>query len=242
MGRKIPVRSEPMPELIDLSQEIYHRCTTHPNHPKAMHFPYITHAESLVVNEGKSSSTVDMINMPDHTATHVDAPRHFGVEWDDQGIDSLPLERFYTEGICLDLSHLAPKALYDVDEIERALEKDDLDLRPNDTVLIYLAHYDRFWGKPEFLSDWPGMTEATAIYFGQKSISAFGVEAVSPGIIGVSNTEIHQACGREGITHYEGLMNLDKLVGRGRFRFIAFPLKFRRGSGSPVRAVALFED
>ena len=86
------------------------------------------------------------------------------------------------------------------------------------------------------------MTEATAIYFGEKKISAFGVEAVSPGIIGVSNTEVHQACGREGITHYEGLMNLDKLVGRGRFRFIAFPLKFRRGSGSPIRAVALFED
>ncbi len=88
-----------MSELIDLSQEIFHRCTTHPGHPKAMYYPYITHAESLKERGGKSSSTVDMLNMPDHTATHVDAPRHFGAEWDDQGIDSLPLERFYTRGI-----------------------------------------------------------------------------------------------------------------------------------------------
>ena len=93
-----------MTTLIDLSQEIFHRCTTHPNHPKAMYYPYITHAESLKEREGASSFTVDMLNMPDHTGTHVDAPRHFGVDWDDQGIDSLSLERFYTEGICLDLS------------------------------------------------------------------------------------------------------------------------------------------
>jgi len=230
-----------MPEFIDLSQEIFHRCTTHPAHPKAMYFPYITHEESRRERGGKSSVTIDMLVMPDHTGTHVDAPRHFGAEWDDVGVDSLPLERFFTGGICLDLSHLQPKALYDVDEVEKALAKHNLEIRPNDTVLLYLAHYERFWGKPEFLSDWPGMTEDVAVYFGEKKISAFGVEAVSPGIIGVSNTEVHQACGRLGITHYEGLVNLDKLVGRGRFRFIAFPLKFRRGSGSPVRAVAMFD-
>ncbi len=30
-------------------------------------------------------------------------------------------------------------------------------------------------------------------------------------------------------------------TGRGRFRFIAFPLKIRGGTGSPVRAVAVIE-
>jgi len=128
------------------------------------------------------------------------------------------------------------------DEVEKALEKSGLEIKTNDTILLYLAHFDRFWGKAGFLSDWPGMAEEVAVYFGERNISAFGVEAVSPGIIDVSNTEVHQICGRMGITHYEGLVNLDKLVGRGRFRFIAFPLKFRRGSGSPVRAVAVFED
>ena len=39
----------------------------------------------------------------------------------------------------------------------------------------------------------------------------------------------------------EAMDNLDKVVGKGRFRFIGFPLKFRGGSGSPIRAVAVFE-
>jgi kynurenine formamidase len=38
------------------------------------------------------------------------------------------------------------------------------------------------------------------------------------------------------------MINLYQLVGRGRFRFIALPLKIRGGTGSPVRAVAIFEE
>ena len=44
-----------------------------------------------------------------------------------------------------------------------------------------------------------------------------------------------------GFTHMESLMNLKELVGKGRFRFIGFPLKIRGGSGSPIRAVAVLE-
>jgi kynurenine formamidase len=36
----------------------------------------------------------------------------------------------------------------------------------------------------------------------------------------------------------EGLVNLDKLVGKGRFRFMGFPLKIKGGTASPIRAVA----
>ena len=76
----------------------------------------------------------------------------------------------------------------------------------------------------------------------EKQIAAFGVETMSPGVRKVSNREVHYICGELGFTHYENMINLHQLIDRGRFRFIAFPLKFRRGSGSPVRAVAVFED
>ena len=39
----------------------------------------------------------------------------------------------------------------------------------------------------------------------------------------------------------EGLMNLDILIGKGRFRFIGFPLKIKGGTGSPIRAVAVID-
>ena len=43
-------------------------------------------------------------------------------------------------------------------------------------------------------------------------------------------------------SYMEGLCNLDKLVGKGRFRFIGFPLKIKGGTGSPIRAVALLDN
>ena len=69
----------------------------------------------------------------------------------------------------------------------------------------------------------------------------FGVEAISPAPEGELNFRAHRACAERGITHMECLANLDKLVGKGRFRFIGFPLRIRGGTASPIRAVALFE-
>ena len=47
--------------------------------------------------------------------------------------------------------------------------------------------------------------------------------------------------GEMGFTHYKNMINLHQLIGRGRFRFIGLPLKIRGGTGSPVRAIAVFE-
>jgi kynurenine formamidase len=76
---------------------------------------------------------------------------------------------------------------------------------------------------------------------GQQGIAAFGVETPSPGLRHISNKEVHHICGELGFTHYENMINLYQLVGRGRFRFIGLPLKIRGGTGSPVRAIAVFE-
>ena len=41
----------------------------------------------------------------DHAGTHVDAPCHFDDDPDALSIDKMPLETFFTEAVCLDLSH-----------------------------------------------------------------------------------------------------------------------------------------
>lgn len=56
------------------------------------------------------------------------------------------------------------------------------------------------------------------------------------------NFEAHNICGERKMTHMEGLANLEQVVGKGRFTFVGFPLKLRGGSGSPIRAVALFDQ
>lgn len=78
-------------------------------------------------------------------------------------------------------------------------------------------------------------------WLADKGCKIFGVEAISPAPEGEPNFQAHNACGERNITHIEGLDNLEQVVGKGRFRFIGFPLKIRGGSGGPMRAVAMFE-
>jgi kynurenine formamidase len=99
----------------------------------------------------------------------------------------------------------------------------------------------RCYGTPAYLTDFPGLTKESARWLGDKGILMFGVEAVSPGRLGRQNFEVHNLCRDMGFTHIEGLCNLDKLVGKGRFRFIGFPLKIRGGTAGPIRAVAWLE-
>ena len=43
------------------------------------------------------------------------------------------------------------------------------------------------------------------------------------------------------ITHIESLCNLEALLGKGQFTFIGLPMKWREGTASPIRAVAVFD-
>ena len=51
------------------------------------------------------------------------------------------------------------------------------------------------------------------------------------------NSLVHKACLELDITHIESLCNLESLLGQGEFQFIGLPLKWREGTGSPIRAV-----
>jgi kynurenine formamidase len=109
-------------------------------------------------------------------------------------------------------------------------------------VLLHMDFFRRAYGSDGYLTDFPGLTKESATWLGRKGIAMFGVEAVSPGRPGRNNFEVHHVCRDLGFTHVEGLVNLDKLVGKGRFKFIGFPLKIRGGTGSPIRAVAMLEE
>ena len=62
-----------------------------------------------------------------------------------------------------------------------------------------------------------------------------------PGPEGKVDALVHKACLELDITHIESLCNLEALIDQGEFRFIGLPLKWRGGTGSPIRAVAVFD-
>jgi kynurenine formamidase len=108
---------------------------------------------------------------------------------------------------------------------------------PHVKINVHVTH-EEWDGETEAKTATPGVNK---IEMGEQEIAAFGVETMSPGVRNVSNKEVHRICGKMGFTHYENMANLHQLIGRDRFRFIGLPLKIRGGTGSPVRAIAVFE-
>jgi kynurenine formamidase len=185
------------------------------------------------------SPAVNRLEMGEHTGTHVDAINHMARQYRGQSIDRMPLTMFYTEGICLDLSGKDLQELIEPADLERALTEAGLKIKPGDTVLLYTDHYRRAYGTDDWHNG-PGVSVEAARWLGRQKIAAFGVETASAGVRHVSNKEVHHICGELGFTHYENMINLHQLIGRGRFRFVGLPLKIRGGTGSPVRAIAVF--
>jgi len=228
-------------ELIDLSRELFHRTQTHPSHPPVIVTVWGDHSEKKVAGNTSFTSKALSIAPSDHAGTHVDAPVHFDPRPGALSIDQVPLENFFTSAICLDLSHVPLKHSITVPEMAAALDKSGEEIRPRDTVLLYMATNERLLGKPGYQHDFPGLALESVHWLADRGILMFGVEAISPAPEGEPNYLAHMACAERGITHMECLANLDKLVERGRFRFIGFPLKIRGGTASPIRAVAMFE-
>ena len=230
-----------MLEIIDLSQEIFTGMPVFPGLPEVVITMHVSHEQwDGITDSDVVSPAVNRLEMGEHTGTHVDALNHMARQYRGQSIDTMPLTMFYTEGICLDLSHKGLRELIEPEDLAQALAQAGQVIKQGDTVLLYMDHYRRAFGTDDWQNG-PGVSVAAAYYLGQHNIAAFGVETASPGVRHVSNKEVHHICGELGFTHYENLINLHQLVGRGRFRFIGLPLKIRGGTGSPVRAVAVFE-
>lgn len=231
-----------MLEIIDLSQEIYAGMAVFPGLPEVEMSVHQSHEQLEGIGDSPLiSPAVHRLSLGEHTGTHVDALNHMAREYREQSIDRMPLSMFYTPGLCLDLSGKGLRELIEPDDLEQALAALGLEIRAGDTVLLYTDHYRRAYGTENWQHG-PGISAAAARWLGELGIAAFGVETASPGVRQVSNREVHLICGQLGFTHYENLVNLHLLAGRGRFRFIGLPLKIRGGTGSPVRAVAVFED
>jgi kynurenine formamidase len=228
--------------LIDLSRDIYHKMPRLLNYPSIIITPYSTHDEVRVADGYEFSAATMALAMGDHAGTHVDAPCHFDSRAGARSIDEMPLETFFTEAVCLDLSSKPLKSDISIADLEASVEAAKVVIKPKDTVLLHMDFYRRCYGKDGYLTDFPGLTKESATWLGRQGIGMFGVEAVNPGRPGRNNFEVHHVCRDLGFTHMEGLVNLDKLVGKGRFRFIGFPLKIKGGTGSPIRAVAWLDD
>jgi kynurenine formamidase len=224
-------------EVIDLSQEIYEGMPVFGMHQKTFIMVNQTHEKN---QEDTGSPTLGFaarnILMSEHGPTHSDAVWEYlpgGAT-----IEKMPLEFFWGDAICLDVSHVRHPEYIEPGDIAEALAKASLEVRGGDIVLFYTGHYDRTYGTKAWYGPYTGVSRASAEWLAQKGVVNIGVDQqaidLTPDDLEFSG---HHVCGKYGITNTENLCNLEKVAGT-RFLYMGLPLKIRGGSGSPVRAMA----
>jgi kynurenine formamidase len=223
--------------LYDLSQEVSQRTQMHPLHPRVEVYPFESHANSLAALGTGFSYRACLVIMSDHASTHLDAPCHFDPDPAAATIDALPLDLACGEAICLDLSHLPPRAGITIADLEASLARDGLELRSGDIVLLYTGHYERTAGTPEYLTEFPGLEPESARWLIEQGVKVFGNQAMSVDVPERYWFPVHQVCRELGATHFENIGPLAAVAGK-RFTLFAFPLRIVDGTGSPVRLVA----
>src|SRR3954466_4448942 len=239
-------------KIVDLSRELYHRTPSYPGQPPIIHGVWKTHEEAFADSGNIQGNSVMFFSMPDHGGTHMDAPRHFGITG--TPINEYPLENCIVPGICIDLRHIAPKAEFGPAELEAAVKKTGLPVPKGGTVLLCTGHHVRTFPNKEYSTDNSGINVAGTEWLAKQGVVHFGIDSMRPGPPGKGNTPlqkgglqgkvnslVHKACLELDITHIESLCNLEALIGKGQFTFIGLPMKWRGGTGSPIRAVAVFD-
>jgi len=226
-------------KIVDLSRELYHRTPSYPGHPPVMHGVWKTHEESFAESGNVHGLASMFISMVDHAGTHIDAPRHFGKSG--ISIDEYPLEKCIVPGICIALRHIAPRAEISPDDLAAAVAKAGVPVPKGGTVLLCTGHHERTFPRKEYASDNSGVNVAATEWLAKRGIVHFGIDSMRPGPEGDVNALVHKVCLDLDITHIESLCNLEKLLGRGQFTFIGLPMKWRGGTASPIRAVAVFD-
>ena len=230
-----------MTRLIDLSVDIYQVMNVYPGHLKTVVFQHVTHEETRPRFEGGFSFQTMGFMLNDNGPTHVDSFSHFNPDPSALTIDQMPLDLFYGNAICIDVSDKEPHTDIDAEDLDNALAKSGLTLNRGDILLLYTATFNRYADTPEYLTKFAGLGESGSDWIVEKGVKTFGVDTPTPDNPISKTYPCHMMCRKNSITHYENLANLDQVVGK-RFTFVGFPLRVRGAHGGPTRAVALLDD
>lgn len=173
------------------------------------------------------------ITLFSHTGTHVDAPAH--LIKGSKTLDQFPVSHFLGKGILFDISDCNESTI-DVDKIKSlsgTIEKTDF--------LLVRTGWNRYWGYPEYFSNYPVFSPDAAKWLSQQDLKGIGLDTISADRPASRNYKIHKTFLKQNIIIIENLNNLERL-NKIDFLFSCFPIKFEDADGSPVRAVALLND
>ncbi|GHS99552.1 cyclase [Synergistales bacterium] len=212
-------------KVIDLSQTLENGMAVYPGAP----LPKFERLGS--VKDGDAYQLIKF-EMTTHVGTHLDCQTH--VKTAGFSTDSQDLSFFIGKGIVIDCSKYGPGSVMGMEIF------DGVNLSGKEFALLY-CDWAKRWYEPSFWGEYPVLSkEAIEFLANSKEIRGLGVEYAAIDPIADTALTLHKIFLAKEKTIIENLTNLDQLIGKD-FQFIALPLKFKDGDGSPVRPVAIIE-
>jgi kynurenine formamidase len=238
LGRRVHV--------LDLSRELSPDMPVYPGHVGVSIWDHLTHEQvrrlRLPPDSPFRGYAVRGIVASEHVSTHVDAVWHFQPDRADLTIDRVPLEHLITPGAWIDLSEFDGRESIGRAAVESALQRAEVTLRPGITLLYYTGAGE-LWEDPfAYVSDYPGLDEEASRFLLDHGIVNLATDAVStdnPADLSYPNHRVHA---ERLVIHTEVVHNINKIPRHQDFTVAFFPLRLVGGTGSPARAVALWED
>ncbi|MGH7471557.1 MAG: cyclase family protein [Longimicrobiales bacterium] len=189
------------------------------------------------------------ISTPEHGGTHLDAPIHFAQ--DRNFADQIPLEKLIAPAVVIDVSAQAssnPDYRLSPEDV-LAFEQQHGRIEPG-TIVLLRTGWSRFWpNAKQYLGDdspgdasrlhFPSFGEAAVrLLVAERQVAALGADVASIDYGASQDFIVHRIANEANVPGFENLTNLQELPARGAV-VIALPMKIERGSGAPLRAVAL---
>jgi arylformamidase len=209
-----------MPRIYDISIPVTAGGIVYPGNPPIE----IEAQQALSRGDG---ANVSVLSFGSHTATHVDAAKHF---FDDgQPVDELPLERLVGPCIVIEFDD-------DVMSVGRA-ELQRHDLHATKRVLLKTRNSRVLQKQAEFVKDYTYVAPDGAEYLVELGIELVGVDYLSVEQFKSGHHRTHRTLLGAKVVIIEGLALAG--VPPGEYQLACLPLKLRGLDGAPARAILI---
>ena len=235
-GRKV--------HILDLSREVSPDMPHYPGHMKTNLWWHLTHEECRMRlgNTPFEGYAVKGIVTCDHVSTHVDAVYHFNKHRPDLTVDNISLADLITPAAWIDVAHVKPRTHITLRDVKGALEMAKATLKPGMTLLYYTGIDQKWNDAPTYVSQYPGLDREASEWILDQGVVNVCTDATSldnPADITYPN---HTAHGQRLIIHTENIARMNQIPRHDNFYFAMFPWRLTGATGSPVRALALWEE
>jgi kynurenine formamidase len=232
-------------EVVDLTYAFSEKTLYWPSSPSAFELKQLSYGPT----PGGYFYSANAYSAPEHGGTHLDAPIHFSATG--RTADEIPVRQLIAPAAVIDVSsRSSADADYRLtaDDV-RAWEKQHGTIAPGTIVLLRTGWGSRYGDRKRYFGDdTPGATDklhfpsygedSARLLVTERRVGALGIDTASIDYGQSRDFIVHQIAGAANVAGLENVANLERMPATGAW-VVALPMKIEKGSGGPLRAVAL---